>query len=71
MVASKQGRLLPTLTEECSTLEYSVDENNINEHVQYESYHMIGVGVEHRYIQDIVETMIEDGFEMDIDFSVM
>lgn len=43
-------------------------ENNVN----YESYQVIGkgIGIEHRYIDPIVEAMVEEGFKVEKDFTV-
>ena len=44
----------------------------VDEHVHYESYQMIGegIGVEHRYIDPIVEAMLEEGLKYSEDFTV-
>lgn len=45
----------------------------IEEHVHYESYQVVGesIGVEHRYISDIVNAMIQQGLKQGIDFEVL
>ena len=44
----------------------------IEEHVQYESWNMIGEGiaVEHRYVGPIVEALLNEGFAEGDDFTV-
>ena len=44
----------------------------IEEHVQYESWNMIGEGIaiEHRYVESIVEAMLDEGFADGEDFTI-
>jgi hypothetical protein len=44
----------------------------VNEHVQYESYQMMGpfICIEARYVSPIIEAMLDEGFKEGEDFNI-
>jgi len=45
----------------------------LDEHVQYEDWQLLGrgIGIEHRYVAEIIEGLNDAGFELGVDYELI